>query len=426
MRAYELLEYRRAGSRYPKQAAIDVLKKYENQDDVYVSFTEIEKLGINPQSNYNTPLGIYSYPLKAAMKVYGVRSIEDFPFANDAPYIWIFKAQAKDVVDFTEIDLKKTIKTITADYPDITKNDIKNWMETAGIRDTEDDEVELLADEMDEGKYAAYIWNITRLGTKNSKKWNHILRKLGYNGISDKTGIGLIHANEPCQAVFFSIRGLEILEKIHNISPETPEYGEKVKQDNHTANVIIPKLASLKNNPQEQVQYIVDNNINFQKGIGGIQLISYLTFYAMNLLLLYYLKNPTLGNTKISEYLISQLQHLTLDDDLFSEILKHKTLFHQVKKPTDKQVLMVIKKALTTGIMDGPPNNKLDSGTCHWVASCCTYNKNDKTKVKRELLKARKNFQIFPDAVVSMVLYGYLPEEDVNKYREEFNNRWTG
>ena len=30
--------------------------------NLFVSFTTVDKLGINPQSHYDTPLGIYSYP----------------------------------------------------------------------------------------------------------------------------------------------------------------------------------------------------------------------------------------------------------------------------------------------------------------------------------------------------------------------------
>ena len=40
----------------------DVVREYH--DDLYfVSMTKVDKLGINPTSKYNTPLGIYAYPL---------------------------------------------------------------------------------------------------------------------------------------------------------------------------------------------------------------------------------------------------------------------------------------------------------------------------------------------------------------------------
>ncbi len=51
----------------------------------------IPKFGINPGSQYNTPNGIYSYPLNSAM----FRKFKhgELPFAQDKPYFSIFKVQ---------------------------------------------------------------------------------------------------------------------------------------------------------------------------------------------------------------------------------------------------------------------------------------------------------------------------------------------
>ena len=37
---------------------VDALRPYADQDDVFVSFSDIPKLGINPRTEYNTPAGI--------------------------------------------------------------------------------------------------------------------------------------------------------------------------------------------------------------------------------------------------------------------------------------------------------------------------------------------------------------------------------
>ena len=43
-----------------------------------------------------------------------------------------------------------------------------------------------------------------------------MLRSLGYEGFTDKTGMGVIHKNEPTQAVFFSIKPIKLVEIIKN------------------------------------------------------------------------------------------------------------------------------------------------------------------------------------------------------------------
>ena len=54
-----LQEARRNPELNPKIPSVVNLEKYENRKNVFVSFTQINKLGINPTSNYNTPIGIY-------------------------------------------------------------------------------------------------------------------------------------------------------------------------------------------------------------------------------------------------------------------------------------------------------------------------------------------------------------------------------
>ena len=75
-------------------SATEILEGYISDSDVpkyFMQFSDTNKLGINPKSKYNTPLGIYSYPITEEM-------IEKFeigklPFAQGRKNIIIFKAQ---------------------------------------------------------------------------------------------------------------------------------------------------------------------------------------------------------------------------------------------------------------------------------------------------------------------------------------------
>jgi hypothetical protein len=52
--------------------------------------------------------------------------------------------------------------------------------------------------------------------TINPNKWNALFRGIGVDGVVDP-GLGIIHANEPTQAVFFSTTKLEIVKQLNNV-----------------------------------------------------------------------------------------------------------------------------------------------------------------------------------------------------------------
>ena len=60
---------------------LDYLKeKYSKVEDIekyYISFVAIDKIGINPQTTYNTPMGVYTYPLEYVLVE------ESVPFRGD-------------------------------------------------------------------------------------------------------------------------------------------------------------------------------------------------------------------------------------------------------------------------------------------------------------------------------------------------------
>jgi len=70
MKTFEMYisERRRNPDQNPRISAYDALLKYKDDSDMYISFTSKRKIGINPASDYNTPLSIYTYPLKEIWK----------------------------------------------------------------------------------------------------------------------------------------------------------------------------------------------------------------------------------------------------------------------------------------------------------------------------------------------------------------------
>ena len=51
-----LYEARRNPSMNPKVSPLDTFSMYGNRKDMFVSYTKVRKLGINPQSDYNAPI----------------------------------------------------------------------------------------------------------------------------------------------------------------------------------------------------------------------------------------------------------------------------------------------------------------------------------------------------------------------------------
>ncbi len=302
MRAYEFLtEYRRAGDKFPKQAAIDVLKKYKDQDDVYISFTSIDKLGVNPQSEHCTPNGIYCYPLKAAWDYYkiGEYGINSFPYASRQPYIWIFKGNIPDITEITNADFRQARKKL--------KQIGDKW----------------LFDYHDPGFLKSYInkypgkmlWELTNGLTKSPNKWAHLFLKLGYNGISDKTGTRVIFPTEPVQAVFFTKKAITILERIHNITPKDKTHGNKIasiKKEIKASSYdqlkskleIYPHYIQYIKNPPEELQYIAVNS-----RATSIQ----------------YIQNPS-----------EELQYIAVNNDAYS--------VNYIKRPSEKTQLIAVSK----------------------------------------------------------------------------------
>ena len=117
-----LLESRKNPEQNPKLSAYEQLLKYKDNPNVYISMTGLPKLGINPLSKYNTPLGIYCYPLQYVWDIYDIdknKSLIKLPFVSKAKYIQVFEWNGKgkfiDVHDYTEQDLSNDMKIIFKD-----------------------------------------------------------------------------------------------------------------------------------------------------------------------------------------------------------------------------------------------------------------------------------------------------------------------
>jgi hypothetical protein len=211
-----LSEKRRGGEKNPKIPYTEMLDKYMDRDDIYITFTHFIKAGINPNSSYDTPLGVYCFPLKKAAEFYGKKNgVINFPFAAGRPYIFILKEKNNikkiDVSKYTESDGEKDIKKIIEIYKDKVE-DIEELLNNAKAGTN--------FRQLGVGVFWYFCKLVSDdLGGKSTVNWNKILRKdLGYGLVFDG-GYGVIHSNERCQAFFTDSSKFEIISYLDNPNP---------------------------------------------------------------------------------------------------------------------------------------------------------------------------------------------------------------
>ncbi len=85
----------------PHISTYQALEPFKDDPDVFITFTKILKVGINPGSDYYTPNGVYTYPLKESWKMYadGVAGIINVPFAGKSPFVTAIRRKGKYVDD---------------------------------------------------------------------------------------------------------------------------------------------------------------------------------------------------------------------------------------------------------------------------------------------------------------------------------------
>jgi hypothetical protein len=245
--------------------------------NAFVSFTQIDKLGINPQSLYNTPLGIYAYPMHYVMEIGGDSNMSDLPFAGGSDYVNLFsiKGNVIDINNFSESDLLKyldkiklviakehRVKSGTKEFEDINNiiDDIEEKSDYLASRSIPGGRFWYIIKESTAyfGKYKNIEWKFLtkkydKLGdisfaTKRySIFWNKLFREIGIDAAVDM-GDGIIHSSEPTQMVVFNPRAIKNKERHYNkYHPDTIKTGQ-IKKDSFdyykqaSANEVIREL----------------------------------------------------------------------------------------------------------------------------------------------------------------------------------------
>jgi hypothetical protein len=348
MKVYQITEARRNPEQNPKVSINQEIDDYvaEENEPAYVSFTKVDKLGINPGSEYNTPLGIYAYPADYVQKeTQNGQWMRALPFAGKSEYANLFRARDSDnivdLVNMPALEARGYYKKLSEIWVKISSSKEvseaaviakapKKWDTPESKWKTAVDQIEkVINDSTKMALFPEYVggrfWYITMtvaemIAEKTGKKqiviWNKLFRELGIDGCVDE-GVGIIHSNEPTQAVFFSTDAIRDVKRVLNKwSPEEVEIGvEKGQKYKQKAQILAKQINQM---TPDQI-YSAFNTGNFDQHAinlikipgGRVQLLKRDPY------LVQFINRPTTQE---------QVVAIRRDDNLLTDIAKRKKL----------------------------------------------------------------------------------------------------
>ncbi len=194
-----------------------------------VTMTGLPKVGVNPRSKFNTPVGIYFYPADYYYDM--ITNDVELPFQHNARYIQIMEITTPDILvlnDVTEDDFQNMTATMmnmksSSQY----RERVQKFIEYSEF----DAKVKTPA-----GRLWYVMWQVSDFiagSTHRTNKpqshdgyrppprpavvWNWLIRNLDYKVVIDR-GWGIIHENELTQGVIIDTKGtFRVATRIENI-----------------------------------------------------------------------------------------------------------------------------------------------------------------------------------------------------------------
>lgn len=224
----------------------------------FVNFTDLDFIGPNAFPEYKTtPIGIYAYPSEYVV----IESEDYFPMRKAVPWGGVSKYANIFSVKGNIVDLSTISASTVKEY---YRKIINLYFQYRGIqrgtqqwkKDIDYLERLILISEFDyhpthpeiapDGRPGPTLWratkdmsellmeqeatgNLTKTWVAKSliSSWRKLLLAIGIDGAVDRAG-GVIHENEPVQAVFFSRKAIEKNIRVYNrYSPEEVEASKK-------------------------------------------------------------------------------------------------------------------------------------------------------------------------------------------------------
>lgn len=223
-----LQEARRNPELNPKINIVEALKPYKDKQDCFIQFSNVNKLGINPKSKFNTPIGVYSYPL---VQMWEDIRYNNIPYAGKRDFVILFSCSHPMIIEVDEYNdymLEKDVKFYEREIFEKYGNKIFHT-EYSSLQELTNDFKNNSFENARFNHPFMKFWNYTRklsellykekIGKftgRPSVTWNTLLRMRDYVGFTDRKGMGFIHPNEATQAMFLSKKYLKIIDIFPN------------------------------------------------------------------------------------------------------------------------------------------------------------------------------------------------------------------
>lgn len=201
------------------------------------------KVGVNPETDYNTPVGVYTYPLNPTTYNRWFHPDGDRPpFAARRPWMYVLEAPESQTLHvredgssgYAEEDFYRFAADITKGETDMVRDTIRGWSSLAD--NIAQDDLEMIKGDPEAIRDTSFIelveissriqtpfgklWNFTRTvareGGNGPSTWTHLLREYLYDDVIVDHGSTLIHNNEPIQAVFLDPSVYETVDVVPN------------------------------------------------------------------------------------------------------------------------------------------------------------------------------------------------------------------
>ena len=203
-------ELRKNPSVNKKITMFEYIKSLPSLENIFLSFSNVPKLGINPKSKWKTtPIGIYSYPLWLFNKRDLLQSIEDkrlyflLEYGFDREFAIFFKYNGSylDASSYSNEDYKKDVKKLK-EFSNIDI-DWEYYETNAGTFEDLNNLIQYVGRKLFQtGQYSSTAF------------WAKTYLLLGYNCIIDNNY--RIHGSEKIQSVHFTKKGISNVTVLNN------------------------------------------------------------------------------------------------------------------------------------------------------------------------------------------------------------------
>ena len=223
--------------RSPLQALKHMYETHPNPENLIVTFTRWDKVGINPKSHFS-PVGVYFYPLD-----YVIKEELQVPFAGQQPYLNVCEfTRPEKILHMTKDKSNQKGMELLSVFPKESVDIALNIVEDKLMN--RDPVVKILSD------YSKFWLTMEEISQRNPVTLNVNFRKCGIDGFVDH-GTQTICGDEPTQGVVLTGTSLKRILVVPYYHPRSMKTGVKYLRP------IRKEISDITKIPKEQIENLL-------------------------------------------------------------------------------------------------------------------------------------------------------------------------